>query len=866
MLPTQNKVVLNDGTELDGSVVKVMRTIRSLESSGDYNAVGDNGTSYGAYQWNNGKTPLAPGQLPVNFVNAAKKYGLNPNDFSKANQNKVAYNQIKEYKDQGLSPLEIDALWNGARKDPSTGRYIHNAPERRIKFQRALQEEISQKQQTPQPQTDTSDTFSALFSDLAKNAYNQPKETAIGALEGALQGGVQSFVNLPSSAAANILGIADLAYSLATDPQGTLYTFGQAAYGGLENLAGVEGETASKNVANQFGQAIFDRYGTPGNLQRTAATDPLGLGADVLSVGAGGAALAGRGASALRGVSAAARPITAPLGEATRAVTNPIADYMMSPLRGMADTDAIAAARRVGADLPAGAMTTSPTIRYIEQLAQTGLGAEKYAAKVTSAIDQLETKASDIIKSTGGLDDITEAGRKISEGLDDFNKRFRKTNEALYGALQQKYGEVAATANKAVDAIDSIIANKKAIGDLEGIKFFETKRQVLSGGKGYTKPTLTTLRKVKTDLGEKIDKAFGDPFTTQNKKQLKQMLAGVEASIGDTIRSTGDAGALALYLKANKFYSDGIREITSSFGKTIKRLADEGKYDKIATGLVKGSTSIEDIPRILALIGEEGANNVRSSVVQSILKEARNAEGDFRPQGIQMAMKKWQTADGKSKLSRLLTPGQIQGLEDVGTLSRVLADAQAIAGGSKTAFLLKNLAQGGVVASAFGALMTGNLLGFMAGLAAAGLPEVGSLFLASNKGQQLLKLGIEKGSTVKDMAQKLGVWQASWNSTALGLTGAATADTVNLNEYNPTSGSGLLTGPNNNPDSGGGAISGVRMGDGQLPGGSSAGGVRPAGDIARSVDELAKEKGFNISAARDAGYTDEEIRAFLEQQ
>lgn len=130
-------VTLKDGTQLDGSVVKVMHAIRGLESTNNYTESGDNGTSLGAYQWNNGKTKIAPGALPVNFVNAAKQYGLDPTDFSPANQNKVAYAQIKAYKDQGLSPNEIDALWNGAHKD-ANGKYVHNSTTRATQFKNAL--------------------------------------------------------------------------------------------------------------------------------------------------------------------------------------------------------------------------------------------------------------------------------------------------------------------------------------------------------------------------------------------------------------------------------------------------------------------------------------------------------------------------------------------------------------------------------------------------------------------------------------------------------------------------------------------------------------------------------------------------------
>lgn len=79
----------------------------ALQESGDktgrpnYSAVGDAGTSKGAYQWQ-----------PGNFEATAKAHGLDPNDFSPQNQDKVAYSQIKDWKDKGYQPAEIASMWN----------------------------------------------------------------------------------------------------------------------------------------------------------------------------------------------------------------------------------------------------------------------------------------------------------------------------------------------------------------------------------------------------------------------------------------------------------------------------------------------------------------------------------------------------------------------------------------------------------------------------------------------------------------------------------------------------------------------------------------------------------------------------------
>jgi hypothetical protein len=72
----------------------------------NYNAVGDNGTSHGAYQWQ-----------PGNYEAAAREAGFDPTDFSPETQDKVAYAQIKKYKDAGYDPGQIASLWNSGSPD-----------------------------------------------------------------------------------------------------------------------------------------------------------------------------------------------------------------------------------------------------------------------------------------------------------------------------------------------------------------------------------------------------------------------------------------------------------------------------------------------------------------------------------------------------------------------------------------------------------------------------------------------------------------------------------------------------------------------------------------------------------------------------
>lgn len=128
-----------EGTPIDPGVVKVMKAIRQVETRGSadaYTARGDGGAAYGAFQYNE--------QTGPGWKNIARQYLGDENaPMDKANQNKATYKRIKQWKDEGLSPEEIAARWNGAHKD-ANGKYQYNAPEYGDLFRKALAEQIQQ--------------------------------------------------------------------------------------------------------------------------------------------------------------------------------------------------------------------------------------------------------------------------------------------------------------------------------------------------------------------------------------------------------------------------------------------------------------------------------------------------------------------------------------------------------------------------------------------------------------------------------------------------------------------------------------------------------------------------------------------------
>jgi len=87
--------------QMDQNVINLAKAIRQTESGGNFNAKGGSGES-GAYQF-----------MPDTWRQWSGEVLGNPNaEMTPSNQNAVAYQTIKKWKDAGLNPAQIAAKWN----------------------------------------------------------------------------------------------------------------------------------------------------------------------------------------------------------------------------------------------------------------------------------------------------------------------------------------------------------------------------------------------------------------------------------------------------------------------------------------------------------------------------------------------------------------------------------------------------------------------------------------------------------------------------------------------------------------------------------------------------------------------------------
>ncbi len=294
------------GTNIDPTALALSRSIRQVESGGDYNAKGDNGTSFGAYQFHGD-----------NFKNWATQYGLDPTDKSPTNQDHLAYLKIKSGLDSGLSQSEVAAQWNGAKMVNGRPQAINPDYVKKVQAEYEKQSTVGgqssqagnglgaftpqsqsegQETQTSQPSTDTSQSQSSdpgFWSNLTSGN--------IGGVVGDVFNGAFPVVG---DVAKDIQGKSDKSalQQLGDLGMSSLWflPFGDIA----EGLgAGAEALGASKGVASAAG-AIGTGLGTgyAGDVSSNLAQGKTGLSAAQPGLGTllgGGLAGAGLGAGAI---------------------------------------------------------------------------------------------------------------------------------------------------------------------------------------------------------------------------------------------------------------------------------------------------------------------------------------------------------------------------------------------------------------------------------------------------------------------------------------------------------------------------------------------------------------------------------------
>ena len=264
---------------LDPDVINLAKSIRQVETGGDPTAKGASG-EFGAYQF-----------TPDTWQKTASKFGVNTplEQSTMEDQNKVAYGQIKEWKDQGMNPGQIASMWNSGKTDPTGNTGVNkfgvkfDTPKYVNSVYKAYQT-IKGGGQVGEDPNNPSSTEGTQISPQ-NNPTQGGTPNAPASENDTLLGGITKGIeNIPTSA----LNLGSNLLNVVEHPIKTAENIGSTAVGGVERgIGAITGNQPQDNQTKTFDSVIGslkERYGSLDNLRKTLENDPVGAALDLSTV------------------------------------------------------------------------------------------------------------------------------------------------------------------------------------------------------------------------------------------------------------------------------------------------------------------------------------------------------------------------------------------------------------------------------------------------------------------------------------------------------------------------------------------------------------------------------------------------------
>ncbi len=564
-------------------------------------------------------------------------------------------------------------------------------------------------------------------------------------------------------------------FSAIGHPIQTVKAIGKLGTGAIQKL--IPGEQGNEQYADAIGNFYKERYGGWENAKKTLLEDPVGFASDASIFLTGGGAMATK-LGQLKSISRLARagkvittagktvdPLTAATNLIGKGLKLATQGKKIAPFAKTLDQPVIKASMEAGVELPASAKVTNRAVPAIETLAGKGFFGDDIVKRVETAQVQLNRYADNVISKTGQSSDLTSAGQSIFKGADTYRNRFIQIKNELYNKalLPTEKGQVIKVApEKSLQFIEDVLKNKqeaaKLLGSSEDITYFKNLANKLRKGTQEETGILNKqgqmisrnipihgkeIQSAIKELNNKINN-ISDPIATGNKGTLKKLVTLMSEDLDNAIVMQRPDLAEAIS-KANQFYSEGISKLNSAYGDKIFEFGRAGQYDKIIPAIVSSSTSTDDIPKILEIIGKENAPALQSAFLEDFFKGARSPYGNFTPTGITRQINKYRP----EKLQAVLTPEQFKSVKNIEQIARGMGKAEKIAGGSQTAFL-------GRIFGEIALSMSNPWLSFKAVVG----DLLASKFIASKEGQAILAEGLtltgNRGKQLQSISGKIG--------------------------------------------------------------------------------------------------------------
>lgn len=482
--------------QLDPQVLSLAKSIRKAEtgtSTDPYNARGASGES-GAYQF-----------MPDTWNALSQKHlGQAGAPMTVENQNKVAYGQIKEWKDKGYNPAQIASLWNSGNPD-AYKQGLKGTNAKGVAYDvPAYVAKVSQyyKEMAPPP---SSSQQTPGLPDASKPEGYQPWFKASPTDTGA-EAGLKAAGNLIPSALHFGKSLVDM-----VNPINAIKNISQIPEAWREAKAANEGSGAlasARAIEALPGEAI--KAAVPQTLQQlakgdlsgaaqTITEDPFGQVAPVVLAAQGVAGKMGYGDQFGKAVEMGASPITKPVGAILGKAGELGGGVGLSTISHLTGMDSSTIKQ----------ILTNPS--EFSKLKQEAVSRGDLAKEVKTAID---TRLNDLSETGSGYDSFKKSGT-TAEVPPDFVKSTLEEN-----GFKIKKGKIVADSN-------SLTRNPSDIRALQ--KFYDDwgKKKTLTSNEFFN------MRK---DLGDlaKYDKITGSGKTGASESISKSLYSKADIQIRDT--------------------------------------------------------------------------------------------------------------------------------------------------------------------------------------------------------------------------------------------------------------------------------------------------------------------------------------------
>lgn len=644
-----------DYTKIDNDALRLTKAMRQVESGGNANAVGDNGNSKGAYQWQ-----------PGNYEAMAKQYGIDPTDRSLPTQNKVAYSQVKDWKDKGYSADQIAAAWNmgsstlgndkwktnkGYNKEQG---YAYDTPAHvakvkseylKLKESEGLSQPVqAMEDPTPTSETNTDNLGEKIYKGVV-GAFTDPAAT--------LYGGARNLITGEDNPTVRNVLTGENTQALGYDKQGNELSTGQTI---------AQGAGAAVQLIPQT--KILGLLGKAGKIAK------LGINPITADVGVGAGKMFATGATMMggeelrninaedsatetglktAGMATVGGALAIPLGIAGSAIGKVASKLGKSPI-----VDQIAEATANGdlakvAELRASKeFTDSASVYGMNSADDIAIKAQKERDNLSQLIQDTETsntKTSEL-RDRLSKNEGNEADKATRMVQEEFNGKGEKSFDGIQSRLESTASKIAGD--------NSTIVEKLSKSDLDPFKhideqafrqsvFSELPREYVNEADAFARVSKIIDSKLQANAG-KFDigvldsfrtlgnKSFeGDSFTSNAEQALARASRSAIDKVIGQLETNGDttiSGLLKQYKLNNEYYATTklAKQIAAQLGKILKENPDQ--VISKGAGFLTAMTATNPLLKTLGYyVSKKMTDRAQRSIARNVLETAMGGQG-----------------------------------------------------------------------------------------------------------------------------------------------------------------------------------------------------------------------------------------------